>query len=116
MGAHEWISPDQLKSMFGEDMYHGTHIEDFEPGEHIDPSYSGSAHGGQAGHTYFTSDWNTAKQYADAASRNYGGYPSVYKVEPTGPARDDDAPMGLAEGAYMSKHPLRIVKNDTFED
>lgn len=56
--------------------------------------------GGKSTHNYFTTDLETARQYAEQIPHG-----RVYQVEPTGPIKKDYAPAD-----YKSPHPLRIVR------
>lgn len=56
--------------------------------------------GAKSTHVYFTTDLETARQYAEKIPNG-----RVYEVEPTGAFRKDYAPCD-----YKTEHPLRVVR------
>jgi len=84
-------------------LYHGTNRE-FSPGDTIDPGHGrpGSAYTGPD--VYASDELHKAIDYAHAASRESGGHPVVYQVDPVGTAT-----LAREENAWQSGEPLKVV-------
>jgi hypothetical protein len=90
--------------------YHGTNAQ-LNVGDYVDPSK------GDDGHSYFTSDRQTAIEYAGTKDEPDESYPgvyrapkSVYRVEPTGNFHQD--PHHGDPTLFRTAAPMKVTKRE----
>ena len=102
----------------GVPIYHGARYP-FRPGDLISPghpsNYPGVTQDKKGTHVYATDDLDEAASFAEQAKTPHQG--RVFEVEPTGRMLADreevaghDPEFGPAGNSWMSRHPLRVVR------